>query len=343
MLRALLRERRDGCLTVSRGAITRRLYLRGGMIIYGSSTERRTASARSSSPRASSPGPITRSTGSRASGNRLLGITLVVNGCITLSDLYQGVTAQVVTILDRLQKWRKGDYEFEEGREPAAGTVLLRIPLALYLADPGRSRRRPARRRRKQPVPAAPAAGARAGGAGGEEALASRGGAGPARRSAPRRRGGSSRIGEVSFMVQELRKRLGQDPHALLGVPADAAPAAVQAAYHRIAKVLAPRPAPRGLLPGTGARSRATSSARSPRPATRLLGEPRREAAGPRVAPAAAARGHAGRGGPVAALLRRRPRLARQAQLLAGRRRPAPGGAAQARATRRTASSSAWR
>ena len=40
VLRALLGERRDGCLTVSRGAITRRLYLRGGMIIYGSSTER---------------------------------------------------------------------------------------------------------------------------------------------------------------------------------------------------------------------------------------------------------------------------------------------------------------
>jgi Flp pilus assembly protein TadD len=56
-------------------------------------------------------------------------------------------------------------------------------------------------------------------------------------------------VGEVSFMVQELRKRLGQDPLALLGVPPEADRAAVHAAYHRIAKVLHPDRLPKGCTP----------------------------------------------------------------------------------------------
>jgi len=56
-------------------------------------------------------------------------------------------------------------------------------------------------------------------------------------------------IGEVSFMVQELRKRLGQNPFALLGVPPEADRLSVHAAYHRIAKVLHPDRLPRGCTP----------------------------------------------------------------------------------------------
>jgi Flp pilus assembly protein TadD len=56
-------------------------------------------------------------------------------------------------------------------------------------------------------------------------------------------------IGEVSFMVQELRKRLGQDPFALLGVPPEADRSAVHAAYHRIAKVLHPDRLPKSCAP----------------------------------------------------------------------------------------------
>ena len=40
VLLALLHEGCDGCLTVTRGRVTRRLYLRGGMIVYSSSTKR---------------------------------------------------------------------------------------------------------------------------------------------------------------------------------------------------------------------------------------------------------------------------------------------------------------
>jgi len=270
VLRALLNERRDGCLTVARGAITRRLYLRGGMIIYGSSTERHDRL-----------GEILIAQGKLSNadhkkyweqsqlGNRQLGITLVVNSCITMSDLYQGVTAQVVTILDRLQKWRKGDYDFEEGREPAAGTVLLRIPLVLYLRMD--SEKKPAA---KKPAVKKPAA--RPGAKKKSAATAPPRDVPDPAEQPPRSSGGgddeelefeihgettgdevvsaesaheTACIGEVSFLVQELRKRLGQGAFVLLGVPAEADHAAVQTAYHRIAKVLHPDRIPRGCAP----------------------------------------------------------------------------------------------
>ncbi|MHB8836477.1 MAG: DUF4388 domain-containing protein [Candidatus Methylomirabilia bacterium] len=275
LLRALLSERRDGCLTVVRGAITRQLYLRGGMIIYGSSTERQDRLGEILVAQGKLTKPDLKKYWEQSqAGNQLLGITLVVNGRITLSDLYQGVTAQVVTILDRLQKWRKGDFEFEEGSEPAVGTVLLRIPLALYLRTDSVKRatvekpaakkaavKKPATRRvagkkgaAVAPPPAAPAAGADQprpsdvvadedqvveipGAPAAEEAIT----AAAAHEMAC--------IGEVSFMVQELGKRLGQGPFTLLGVPFEAEREVVHAAYHRIAKVLHPDRLPKGCTP----------------------------------------------------------------------------------------------
>jgi len=259
VLRALSRDRRDGCLVVERGPVSRRVYLRGDMIIYASSTDRQDRLGEI----LVAQGKLSKADHKKyweqsKAGNRLLGITLLVNDRITLHDLYQGVTAQVVTILDRLQKWRKGDYAFEEGESPAAGTVLLRIPLALYLrAD---SEKKPAAKRSS-----AKAAARRTGAAVAPSAPD------PVAESAPLpeaevvleihdEAGGEESIdaaaaleiefvGEVSFMVQELRKRLGQDPFELLGVPADADRATVQSAYHRIAKILHPDRLPRGCAP----------------------------------------------------------------------------------------------
>jgi tetratricopeptide (TPR) repeat protein len=56
-------------------------------------------------------------------------------------------------------------------------------------------------------------------------------------------------IGEISFLSQELRKRLGLPAHAVLGVPADAERPAVQAAHRRIAKILEPDRIPEGCDP----------------------------------------------------------------------------------------------
>ena len=265
VLRALLLEQRDGCLTVARGAVTRQLYLRGGMIIYGSSTDRQDRLGEI----LVAQGKLSKADHKKyweqsKSGNQLLGITLVLNGRITMHDLYQGVTAQVVTILDRLQKWRKGDYEFAEGREPAPGTVLLRIPLVLYLRTDTEKKsavKRPAARNAAKGKGRAAAPPPEAADSAPEEP----------RDEIPA--GVEDRVveidvetavveglsveaaeemesvGEVSFMVQELRKRLGQDPYALLGVAFGADRPAVQAAYHRIAKVLHPDRLPRGCAP----------------------------------------------------------------------------------------------
>ena len=277
VLRALLDERRDGCLTVSRGAITRRLYLRGGMITSSSSTERQDRLGEILVAQGKlSKADYKKYWQQSQAGNQLLGITLVVNDRITPSDLYQGVTAQVVTILDRLQKWRTGDFEFEEGRDPAVGTVLLRIPLALYLrTDPEKkpaakkltvkkptvkktavkkpTTRMAAKRKGAAtvPPPAAPDPVADqpcpSGVAGGGSEILDETAAEEAINAAAAQE--IAAIGEVSFMVQELRKRLGQDPFTLLGVPPEADRSAVHAAYHRIAKVLHPDRLPKGCTP----------------------------------------------------------------------------------------------
>jgi tetratricopeptide (TPR) repeat protein len=186
------------------------------------------------------------------------------------------VTAQVVTILDRLQKWRTGDFEFEEGRNPSTGTVLLRIPLELYLRlDPEKkpavkkpavkkpalkkpavkkpTTRTAAKRKGAAivPSPAAPDPAADqprpSGVAGGESEIFGETAVEEAIDVAAAHE--IAAIGEVLFMVQELRKRLGQDPFALLGVPPEADRSFVHAAYHRIAKVLHPDRLPKSCTP----------------------------------------------------------------------------------------------
>jgi tetratricopeptide (TPR) repeat protein len=209
------------------------------MITYGSSTERQDRLGEI----LIAQGKLSRADHKKfweqsQSENCLLGITLVVNGLITLNDLYQGVTAQVVTILDRLQKWRTGDYEFEEGREPDTGTVLLRIPLALYLGTD--LEKKPAAAAAPEKCgPAAASEGERASEPGGEEA-------GADEAISPEEAQELGRVGEVSFMVQELRKRFGLDAYAVLGVLPGASRPVVEAAYSRIAAVLGPGRLPEG-------------------------------------------------------------------------------------------------
>lgn len=264
VLRALLHDRRDGCLTVARGGTTRRLYLRGGMIIYGSSSERQERLGEILVAQGKiSKADLEVSLDECTSGNRVLGITLVVNGRITAGDLAQAVTAQVVTVLDRLQKWQKGDYEFKEGHEPVAGTVLLCIPVALYLgADsenrPGEKKRTKRTSRRKGTPAEPPPSGSDAEAdqpqpseVDGDEdqVLEIRVDATEEEPLSAEAARETEIVGEISSMIQALRGRLGQDPFTLLGVPPEADHSAVQAAYHGIAKVLHPDRLPRGCTP----------------------------------------------------------------------------------------------
>lgn len=328
VLKMLLRGRRDGCLEVTRGGITRRVYLREGMIVYGSSNERQdrlgeVLIAQGKLSRADLKRYWERS----QAENRLLGITLVLNGRITQNDLYQGVTAQVATILDRLQKWSKGEYVFSEGEAPGPGTVLLRIPLALYLrgesggskdakdakaparaagkrkaaAKPAKSAKpakaSPGSRRKRKPAAAEPppeepaaevqappapetgtepaadlapepaaetapepaadraadsvaetaAEAADAGGDEGEEITLVEEDEGGVPAISPEEAAEQERIGEISFTVQELAKRLNQGPETVLGVLPGADRALVLAAHRRLVRTLHPDHFPAAL------------------------------------------------------------------------------------------------
>lgn len=153
ILQAVLDENRAGCLEVTRDGVERKLYMQGGMITYASSTEPQDRM----SEIFISQGKLTREeveealSQSREQGT-LLGRVLLVEGRITSFDLFQGVTTQIISIVERMRSWRKGNYIFNEEGEPPSGAVLLRIPLSLYL---GAAEKKKAGLRREEEVKAA--------------------------------------------------------------------------------------------------------------------------------------------------------------------------------------------
>jgi curved DNA-binding protein CbpA len=283
VLRSILDEKRDGRLVVSRGAVSRWLYLREGMIVSVGSNERLDRLGEI----LVAQGKITvadldRSWEESRAENRLLGITLVLNGRITPTDLFLGVSAQAVTILDRLQKWRKGEFVFEEGSRPEPGAVLLRIPLVIFLRPETEKKERKGRAKdgaKRAPRPETPAAPAEEPAAeavpavdepavlGAEEeevvfeddgvegeilAAAAAAAAAPPVSTGNVFSGGAvpderDRAAEVAFHVQELRRRVEQGPSVLLGVKPEADAGVVKQAYHGLAKLLHPDRLPPGL------------------------------------------------------------------------------------------------
>jgi Flp pilus assembly protein TadD len=134
LLQIVLDEQISGALIVTRGDTTRTLYVKNGMITYATSTENRDRLGEIFIIQGKLSEEEVREAFRKArSKNTLLGRVLLVDGLITSQELFLAVTAQVVAILERMRSWRKGDFIFEFGGEPEAGTVLLRIPLSLYL------------------------------------------------------------------------------------------------------------------------------------------------------------------------------------------------------------------
>lgn len=134
LLQMIMEEQIDGALTISRGNVSRTIFFKEGMIIYATSTESRDRLGEIFVVQ----GKLSKSEVSKAfkkarRGNTLLGRILLVEGKITSQELFLAVTAQVVAILERVRSWRKGDFTLGLGEEPEPGTVLLRIPLSLYL------------------------------------------------------------------------------------------------------------------------------------------------------------------------------------------------------------------
>jgi tetratricopeptide (TPR) repeat protein len=301
LLQMILDGKLSGCLSVSRESVSRRLFVNKGMITYATSTERRDRLGEIFVAQ----GTLKRKQVNEAfkkgqKKNTQLGMMLLVEGQITSQDLFQGVSAQVVTILERMRGWRKGDFEFESGREPIPGTVLLRIPLSLYLGS--EEKKRPAKRK-GQGKKAAPAAGAAAvkrkkaekaeqtekvekaeraeeaeqapEKSDGEESsiwseVSFEGGlpTPPEDLSPEKVPPGSAEgewtekvipdietpeeeneklIEEVTFQVQELRRRRGRDPYTFLGVKSGSGKDQVHEAYHYLAKLLHPDQHPQGI------------------------------------------------------------------------------------------------
>jgi len=134
VLQIVLEEQISGSLTVTRGDTARTLYLKDGMITYATSTESRDRLGEIFIIQGKlSKGEVRQAFKKARRKNTLLGRVLLVEGMITSQELFLAVTAQVVAILERMRSWRKGNFVFEFGGEPETGTVLLRIPLTLYL------------------------------------------------------------------------------------------------------------------------------------------------------------------------------------------------------------------
>jgi len=294
LLQMILDGKLSGCLSVSREDISRRLFVNKGMITYATSTERRDRLgeifvAQGTLKRKQ----VNKSFKKGQEQNTQLGMMLLVEGHITSQDLFQGVSAQVITILERMRNWRKGDFDFEAGRAPLPGTVLLRIPLSLYLGS--EEKKRPAKRKgREKKAAPAPAAGTAAvkgkkgkkvekaekakkapgEGAAEESSIWSEvsfeGGAAPPPGDFPPEGApaGSTDeewtekvipdietpeeeneklIEEITFQVQELRRRRGRDPYTFLGVKPGAGKDQIHEAYHYLAKLLHPDQHPQGL------------------------------------------------------------------------------------------------
>jgi len=134
LLQIILEEQVSGSLTVSRGDTSRTLFLKDGMITYAASTESRDRLGEIFVIQGKlSKSEVRQAFEKARRKNTLLGRTLLVEGMITSHELFLAVTAQVVGILERMRSWRKGDFVFDVGGATEPGTVLLRIPLSLYL------------------------------------------------------------------------------------------------------------------------------------------------------------------------------------------------------------------
>jgi len=279
LLQIILEEQISGALTVTRGDTARTLYIKDGMITYAASTENQDRLGEIFIIQGKlSKAEVQVSFKKARRKNTLLGRVLLVDGMITSQELFLAVTAQVVAILERMRSWRKGDFVFEFGGEPEAGTVLLRIPLSLYLGVEEKKRKvvAPPSRVREEVRTVAGEEGA------GEEVPEGLVFAEGEEAEAPPEKGNEEPpdmvqdeegtwgevefsykeeiqeedgaeeaaaaedidagrlVEEIVFNVQEIRRRSGRGPHILLGVGEDAAPVEIQDAYHYLAKILHP-------------------------------------------------------------------------------------------------------
>jgi len=127
ILRPLVRERKTGVLKLSRGPITKTIYVSGGRVIFATSTDPDDRLGEMLLTK----GVITyraleESVLSLKAGKRQ-GTILIESGAIRSRDLISGVTEQVQEIVYSVFRWDLGAYEFVEGDLPSREVIVLRM------------------------------------------------------------------------------------------------------------------------------------------------------------------------------------------------------------------------
>jgi hypothetical protein len=126
-LRPLVRQKRTGVLRMTRGAITKTVYLSEGRLIFATSADPDDRLGE----RLLVKGLISYrnyedSVRALRAGKRQ-GTILVENGAIRSKDLIAGVTEQVQEIIYSLFAWEEGECEFVEGSLPSREVIVLRM------------------------------------------------------------------------------------------------------------------------------------------------------------------------------------------------------------------------
>jgi uncharacterized protein DUF4388 len=128
ILRALVRADQTGPLRFSRGRVVKTVYLRGGRLIFATSTDPDDRLGEMLLRKGLiSYRELEESVQAIRAGKRQ-GTALVESGAIRSRDLVQGVTEQVQEIVYSLFLWEEGAYEFVEGDLPTREVILLRMP-----------------------------------------------------------------------------------------------------------------------------------------------------------------------------------------------------------------------
>jgi hypothetical protein len=127
VLRPLVREQRTGPLRLSRGKVTKTLYLSEGRLIFATSTDPDDRLGEMLLRKGIiSYRALEDSVRALQAGKRQ-GTLLVENGAIRARDLVEGVTEQVQEIIYSLFHWDEGRYEFQPGDLPSREVIVLRM------------------------------------------------------------------------------------------------------------------------------------------------------------------------------------------------------------------------
>jgi hypothetical protein len=127
ILRPLVRDRKTGVLRLTRGPVTKTIYVSGGRVIFATSTDPDDRLGEMLLTK----GVITyraleESVLSLKAGKRQ-GTILIESGAIRSRDLISGVTEQVQEIVYSVFRWDLGSYEFVEGDLPSREVIVLRM------------------------------------------------------------------------------------------------------------------------------------------------------------------------------------------------------------------------